>query len=36
MSLQGEVSATISRGRVVFREGRILAEKGSGSFIRPD
>ena len=35
MSLQGEVRATISVGRIVFREGRILAEKGSGRFLSP-
>ena len=36
MPFQGEVVATISRGRVVFREGHILTEKGSGRFIGPD
>jgi allantoinase len=36
MSLQGEVVATVSAGRVVFREGQILADKGSGRFIGPD
>ncbi len=35
ISLQGEVVATLSRGRVVFREGKILAEAGSGRFIAP-
>jgi allantoinase len=35
MSLQGEVAATISAGRVVFREGEVLAEKGSGRFVTP-
>lgn len=35
MPLQGEVLATVSAGRVVFREGTILAEKGSGRFIAP-
>jgi D-hydantoinase len=35
MPLQGEVAATISRGRPVFREGRIVAERGSGRFIAP-
>ena len=36
MHLQGEVVATISAGRIVFREGQILAAKGSGRFIAPD
>jgi dihydroorotase (multifunctional complex type) len=36
MPLQGEVATTISRGRVVFRDWQILAEKGSGRFIAPD
>jgi allantoinase len=35
MALQGEVVATISAGRIVFREGKILAEKGSGRFVAP-
>jgi len=35
MSLQGEVVATVSAGRVVYGEGQILAEKGSGRFISP-
>jgi allantoinase len=35
MSLQGEVLATISAGRVVFQEGQILVDKGSGRFIAP-
>ena len=35
MPLQGEVYATISGGRIVFREGQILAKKGSGRFIGP-
>ena len=34
--LQGEVMATISGGRVVYRNGQILAERGSGRFIAPD
>jgi allantoinase len=36
MPLQGEVVATISGGRVVYRNGEILAERGSGRFIAPD
>ena len=36
MPLQGEVTATVSGGRIVYREGQILAEKGSGRFISPD
>jgi dihydroorotase-like cyclic amidohydrolase len=36
MSLQGEVVTTISAGRLVFSEGEILAERGSGRFIAPD
>lgn len=35
MLLQGEVVATISAGRIVFREGEIVADKGSGRFIAP-
>lgn len=34
--LKGEVVATISAGRIVFRHGQILAERGTGRFIRPD
>ena len=30
---QGRVVATLSRGRVVFRDGQILAESGSGRFL---
>jgi allantoinase len=36
MSLQGEVTATISAGRVIYREGKILAKQGTGRFISPD
>ncbi|MGB9299479.1 MAG: dihydroorotase family protein [Anaerolineae bacterium] len=36
MPLQGEVTATVSGGRIVYREGQILAEKGSGRFISPN
>jgi allantoinase len=35
MSLRGEVLATISAGRIVFREGKVLVDKGSGRFIAP-
>ena len=33
MRIQGEVKATISRGRVIYREGRFLGRKGRGQFI---
>jgi allantoinase len=36
MPLQGEVAATVSGGRIVFREGEILAPAGSGRFIAPN
>lgn len=36
MPLQGQVVATLSRGRLVFREGEILARAGSGGFIAPN
>jgi dihydroorotase (multifunctional complex type) len=36
MPLQGEVVATIAGGRIVYRNGQILAERGSGRFIAPD
>jgi allantoinase len=36
MPIQGEVVTTVSAGRVVYADGQILAEKGSGRFIRPD
>jgi dihydropyrimidinase/dihydroorotase/allantoinase len=36
MPLQGEVVTTVSAGRVVYGDGQILAEKGSGRFVRPD
>jgi dihydropyrimidinase len=36
MSLQGAVVTTVSAGRIVYGEGQILAEKGSGRFISPD
>jgi dihydroorotase-like cyclic amidohydrolase len=36
MPLQGEVVATVSVGRIVFSEGEIMAERGSGRFIAPD
>ena len=29
----GKVHATVSRGRVVFAEGQVLAERGSGRFL---
>jgi allantoinase len=35
MPLQGAVHATISAGRIVFREGQILVERGSGRFVEP-
>ncbi len=36
LSLQGRVVATLCGGRFVFRDGEILAEKGSGCFIAPN
>ncbi|MDH4208020.1 MAG: amidohydrolase family protein, partial [Anaerolineae bacterium] len=36
MPLQGKVLTTISAGRIVYREGQILGERGTGRFIRPD
>lgn len=36
MPLQGEVVATIAGGRIVYRNGEILAERGSGRFIAPE
>jgi len=35
MSLQGQVVATICGGRLVVREGEILAPPGSGGFVAP-
>ncbi len=35
ISLQGQVVATVYRGRLIFREGEILAQAGSGGFIGP-
>ncbi len=35
LSLQGEVVATISAGRIVFTQGEILVSAGSGRFIAP-
>jgi allantoinase len=35
MAFQGRVAATIARGRVVFRDGVVLAERGSGAFLAP-
>jgi allantoinase len=34
-AFQGQVVATFSRGRLVYRDGEILAQKGSGRFLRP-
>ncbi|HHS98068.1 MAG TPA: dihydropyrimidinase [Chloroflexi bacterium] len=33
MRVQGEVKATLSRGQVIYREGRFLGRKGRGQFI---
>ena len=33
MRVQGEVRATLSRGQVIYREGRFLGRKGRGQFI---
>jgi allantoinase len=35
MTYQGRVRQTIFRGRVVFRDGELLATRGSGGFIAP-
>jgi allantoinase len=35
MAFQGRIAATIARGRVVFRDGVVLAERGSGAFLAP-
>lgn len=35
LELRGEVVATISHGRVIYEKGAILAEPGSGRFLRP-
>jgi allantoinase len=35
MLFQGQVVATFSRGRLVYHQGTVLAERGSGSFLRP-
>ncbi|MFL7793895.1 MAG: dihydropyrimidinase [Anaerolineae bacterium] len=34
LQVQGRVKATISRGRIVYREGRFLGRKGQGKFVR--
>lgn len=36
MRIQGRVRATISRGRVIFREDRFTGRKGRGQFLRRD
>jgi allantoinase len=33
MEFQGRVAATVARGRVVFRDGQLLAAPGSGGFL---
>lgn len=33
MQLKGEVRATVSRGQVVYQEGRFLGQKGGGRFV---
>jgi dihydroorotase-like cyclic amidohydrolase len=35
MPLQGEVVATVSAGRIVYSQGEILAQQGSGRFVAP-
>jgi dihydropyrimidinase len=34
MRVQGRVKATISRGHVIYREGRLVGRKGRGRFVR--
>ena len=34
MRVQGQVKATISRGRVIYREGQFVGRKGRGKFVR--
>ena len=35
MEIQGKVDVTIVRGKVVYKEGNILADKGYGKFVKP-
>jgi dihydropyrimidinase len=32
--MQGQVAATIYRGRVIYRDGQVLAREGGGRFLR--
>ena len=34
MSVRGRVKATISRGQIVYREGRFSGRKGRGWFVK--
>jgi len=34
MRVQGRVKATISRGRIIYREGRFIGRKGQGQFVK--
>jgi allantoinase len=36
MTMQGQVTTTIVNGKVVFRDGQILGERGDGRFVRPN
>jgi dihydropyrimidinase len=36
MRIRGQVKATVSRGRIVFRDGQFIGKKGQGQFIRRD
>jgi hypothetical protein len=35
MVITGRVVTTIVRGKVVFHDGKVIGEKGHGTFIRP-
>lgn len=35
MVMQGQVTTTIVNGKIVFRDGQIVGEKGDGRFVRP-
>jgi allantoinase len=35
MEITGSIEMTIVRGKIIFREGEVIGEKGYGSFIRP-
>lgn len=33
--MQGQVTATVVNGRIVFRDGEIVGQRGDGRFVRP-